>query len=130
MLKNTRNNKPYSDLEVWKVAINICDIVYFFTKDFPKNELFGLVSQIRRSAISIASNISEGCGRNSSKDVLQFLFIARGSIYELETQIVIANNQKYLSNKLKIEIFSEINKCKYLLNGLIKYYQKPKLLST
>ena len=117
-------DKSYTELDSWKVAIKLCDIVYKNTKNFPKEELFCLVSQIRRSATSVASNIAEGCGRNSYKDTLQFLYIARGSIYELETQIIIASNQQYFAKDCEEEIFNLIVDCKKLLNGLIRYYQK------
>ncbi|MBB4806450.1 four helix bundle protein [Chryseobacterium defluvii] len=79
-------SRDYTELEVWIEGRKLVDVIYTLTTSFPKEELFALTSQIRRAAISIPSNIAEGCGRRTSKDTLQFLRIARGSFYELETQ--------------------------------------------
>jgi four helix bundle protein len=119
-----KENKSYTELNVWKVARSLCSESYSITKSFPKDEVFGLSSQIRRSAVSIASNIAEGCGRRSSKDTLQFLFIARGSIYELETQFFVASDQKYISDSALNNILEKITNCKKLLNGFISHYEK------
>lgn len=86
----------YKDLEVWKQSMDLVVGVYKATGDFPKDELFGLVSQMRRAAVSIPSNIAEGCGRKNTKEFLQFLYISKGSLLELETQIEIAYRLKYL----------------------------------
>lgn len=80
----------YKDLEVWKQSMVLVTEVYQATGDFPKEELFGLVSQMRRAAVSIPSNIAEGCGRKNTKEYIQFLYISKGSLFELETQIEIA----------------------------------------
>ena len=79
--------KSYTDLDVWKKSRELVKEIYVLTKAFPKDEMYGLSSQIKRSAVSVPSNIAEGYGRNHTKDTLQFLFIARGSLYELETQL-------------------------------------------
>ena len=86
-MTETRN---YRDLDIWQRAVNIAVLVYQLTNDFPQSELYGLTSQMRRSAVSIASNIAEGHSR-SSREFVQFLSIARGSVSELETQIEIAS---------------------------------------
>ena len=88
--------KTHHDLDVWKQAIELVTLVYEYTDSFPKNEMYGLTNQIRRSAVSIPSNISEGAARNTSKDFSYFLSIALGSIAELETQLIIANNIDYI----------------------------------
>ncbi len=93
-------------------------------KKFPKEELFSLTNQIRRSAVSIVSNIAEGCGRNTSKDTLQFLFIARGSLYELETQFFISNDQQYVSSSDLEKLLTIITNCKKLLNGFINHHEQ------
>ena len=105
----------YKDLEVWKLSMNLVVEVYQATGNFPKEELFGLVSQIRRTAVSIPSNIAEGCGRKSSKEYIQFLYISKGSLLELETQFEIAFSLKYLS-----DIDGSMETVKRLRNMLIK----------
>ena len=116
--------KSYTDLDVWKKSRELANIIYQFSKAFPSDEQFGLTSQIRRCAISIPSNIAEGCGRDTSKDTVRFLFNARGSLYELETQLYLAFDQNYLKESKMNTIFGEIVECKKLLNGFINYYQK------
>ena len=83
-------NLSYRELEVWKQTRVLVKNIYQLTKNFPKDEQFGLTNQQRRAAISIPSNIAEGCGRNSFKDSLHFFFVARGSLYEVETQVIIS----------------------------------------
>ena len=87
------------DLHIWKKSVDLVEEIYKITNSFPESEKFGLVSQMRRCAISIPSNISEGYGRKSQGELLQFLGIARGSLCELETQILIAERLKFLKNK-------------------------------
>lgn len=112
------------DLEVWKKTCDLAKEIYLITKFFEKEEQFGLVSQLRRAAVSVPSNIAEGCGRNSSKDTARFLFIARGGLYEIETQIVLAYELGNITSKeKKDEILTQITTCKKLLNGFINYYQ-------
>jgi len=115
--------KNYFDLDVWIKARELASLCYELTKAFPKEETFGLTLQMRRSAVSIPSNIAEGCGRNTSKDTLQFLFIARGSAYELETQFYIAYDLNYISKEQLNKVLDKITECKKLLNGFINYYQ-------
>lgn len=119
-----KEKKVYTDLDVWKEARVLANEIYNASKLFPKDELFGLVSQMRRCAVSIASNIAEGCGRNHPKESVQFSFIARGSLYELETQIYIAFDQSYLSESLFRELLGKIEITRKLLSGFIKYYQQ------
>lgn len=79
-------NTDYTDLEVWKESRKLANHIYELTKSFPKEELYGITNQIRRCAVSVPSNIAEGCGRQTAKDTIHFLHISRGSLYELETQ--------------------------------------------
>jgi four helix bundle protein len=116
--------RPYTDLEVWQKCRELVADIYQLSASFPKDELFGLTSQIRRSAVSVPSNIAEGCGRNTTKDTLQFLFVARGSLYELETQLYLALDLKYLDQPNFDDALQLITTCKKLLNGFINYYQK------
>lgn len=95
--------------------------VYRITEEFPKSELFGLVSQIRRAAVSIPSNIAEGAGRSYDKEFIQFLYIALGSIAELETQFIIANNLAYVNMDLFNQINEKITLVRSQLLGLINF---------
>jgi four helix bundle protein len=97
--------KSYKDLLIWKKGIEISKLVYSLVNTFPKEELYGLTSQIKRSTISIPSNIAEGFGRNSTKSYVNFLKIARGSLFELETQLIIAETQNLFQD---IELYSSI----------------------
>ena len=116
--------KEYTELVVWAEARKLTNMVYVVSKNFPTSEVYGLTNQLRRCAISIPSNIAEGCGRQTSKDTIHFLHIARGSLYELETQILISNDQEYISSE-ELEIFTaQIVSCKKLLNGFINYYKR------
>lgn len=86
-------------MDVWKDAVALVHQVYEFSAAFPQDERFGLISQMRRSAISVPSNIAEGAARGSDKDFLRFLYIARGSLAELETQIIIATQLGYINKQ-------------------------------
>ncbi|KAF2329634.1 four helix bundle protein [Flavobacterium ginsenosidimutans] len=114
----------YSKLEVWIEARKLVNLLYNSSKLFPKEELFGLTNQMRRAAISIPSNIAEGCGRQTSKDTIHFLHISRGSLYELETQYYLALDQKYIDESTFNIVLAQIQTCKKLLNGFINYYKK------
>ncbi|MBB4036151.1 four helix bundle protein [Dysgonomonas hofstadii] len=89
----------HKDLKVWQKSINLVKLVYVETKSFPKEELFGLISQMRRSAVSIPSNIAEGFGRGSKKECEHFTYIALGSASELETQLIISKELEYIKNE-------------------------------
>ena len=112
----------YKELEAWKESINLVTTVYQMTNNYPRTELFGIVSQIRRCVISIPSNIAEGVVKHSDKETLRFLDIAIGSLAELETQIIISKNLGYIDNSDTPE--NQISKVNALLNGLVKYYNK------
>ncbi len=89
----------YKDLIVWQHAVDLAAAVYQITEKFPSKETFRLIAQIKRSVVSVASNIAEGAGRNSSKEFNQFLGIALGSVYELEAQFIIGNRIGYLGKE-------------------------------
>jgi four helix bundle protein len=116
--------KTHKDLTVWQKSIDFVAEIYKVTKNFPKEETFGLQSQIRRAAVSIPSNISEGASRSSKKEFIQFLYISMGSASELETQIIIANKIGYIQNAALL--MNEIDSIKKMINGLITYLKKPK----
>jgi four helix bundle protein len=91
--------KSYKELIVWQKSIQLVKEIFILTEKFPKSELYGLISQMRRAAISIPSNIAEGYGRKSSKEYAQFYSIAYGSALELETQLIIAKELKFAENQ-------------------------------
>ena len=115
--------KSYTDLEVWKKARTLASIIYNLTLNFPKEETYGITNQIRRCVVSIASNIAEGTGRQGAKNTIQFLYISRGSLYELETQLYISADLKYITQDELNQVLKEITECKKLLNGFINYYK-------
>ena len=116
----------YRDLDVWMEARKLVSSLYRLTKSFPKDEQYGLTSQMRRCSISISSNIAEGCGRRTSSDTIQFLHIARGSLYELETQLFLSLDQSYIDEKEMESQLNQIVLCKKLLNGFINYHKNNK----
>ncbi|WP_424002217.1 four helix bundle protein [Maribacter sp. IgM3_T14_3] len=116
----------YTELEVWKESRVLANLIYKVSQQFPKVEMYGLTNQIRRCAVSVPSNIAEGCGRRTATDTIQFLHISRGSLYELETQLFIALDQEYLIKEDFDSITKLILKCKKLINGFINYYKKTK----
>jgi four helix bundle protein len=106
----------YKELNIWKDAIKLVSEIYLITSKFPKQEQFGLTNQIRRASVSIASNIAEGSARKSNLDFSRYLTIAIGSLYELQTQLLIAFNLGYLSSEEHSEIemkFDVLNKMLY-----------------
>ncbi len=108
----------YKELRVWNKSVNLATSVYKKTRSFPKNEIYGITSQIRRSVISISSNIAEGAGRSGKKEFKHFLNISYGSAFELETQIIISKKLGYLQDDefdLLNELIVEIQKMLYNL---------------
>mgnify|MGYP000721690530 FL=1 len=105
----------HKDLNAWKKSMQLVLDVYSLTSEFPKEEIYGLTSQIRRSAVSIPSNIAEGAARNSQKEFSHFLYVALGSLAELETQLIIAQNLSYIQ-EFNHDSLNEIRK---MINGLI-----------
>ena len=105
--------KSYKDLIVWQKAMTLVELVYQVTRTFPREEIYGLTSQLRRAAVSIPSNIAEGQARQSTTEFKHFLSIARGSLAEVETQLLIANHLKYLTTdqlSQVMEIHTEVSK--------------------
>ena len=112
--------KSYKELNVWKKGIEIVDKVYKLTEKFPRQELYGLASQIQRSAVSISSNIAEGFMRHHSKEYTQFLYVALGSCAELETQLIISNRRNYINQKELEDLQENIDHDSRMLMNLIK----------
>jgi four helix bundle protein len=115
----------HKDLDVWKASVELAVAIYAATKHFPKEELYGLTSQIRRAAVSVASNIAEGAARNSDKEMIQYLYIALGSIAEVETQLIIAEKLRYVDNTS--ELFSKITSIKQMLLGLVRHLKHKRV---
>jgi four helix bundle protein len=118
--------QKYTELEVWKQARALALLIYELTASFPKAEQFGLVSQMRRCVVSVPSNIAEGCGRQHIKETIQFLNIARGSLFELETQTYISKDLGFISEEQLITSIEQIENLGKLINGYIRY-QRSKL---
>ena len=113
--------RNFRDLEVWQSSVLFVKRIYILTGTFPKEEKFGLVSQINRCAVSIPSNIAEGCSRTSQKDFSRFLQISLGSAFELETQIEIAKEIGFIDLILHLEIIAELNTIQKRIQSLKKY---------
>lgn len=112
--------KTFEDLLVWKKSLVVVRDVYKCTENFPSYELYGLTSQIRRSAVSIPSNISEGCERESEREFIRFLLISKGSVAELKTQLIIAEYLGYI-DKDKLGLISlQLDEITRMIKGLIK----------
>ena len=111
----------FKDLRIWQKGITVVKEIYQLTKEFPKDEMYGLTSQLRRCAVSIPSNIAEGFRRYHNKEYKQFLYITLGSCAELETQIIIARDLEYISEIKKLEIMEEIE---YICRMIVKLIQK------
>lgn len=113
--------RTHRELDVWKKSIDFVTKLYKETVDFPKQEAYGITNQIRRAAISIPSNIAEGAARDSNKEYIRFLYIALGSIAEIETQLIIANNLHYFDDKAFKELEEDRDEIARMLYGLIRY---------
>ena len=111
--------KTYKDLLVWQKAIHFVTQVYKLVKGFPQEELYGLTSQIKRSAVSIPSNIAEGYGRKSTKDYIRFLQIAMGSIFEIQTQLEISKNLEFMSESSFSKLYENSREIERMLSSMI-----------
>ena len=114
---NGKTVNTHKDLDAWKKAMDLAAQIYSLTLQFPKEELYGLTAQMRRSAVSIPSNIAEGAARHSRKEFIQFLHIASGSVAELETQLLLAVRLGFISND---GVMAHIEEVRKLLLGLLR----------
>ena len=112
--------KSYKDLNIWKRSIGLVEDIYKITQNFPKEEIYGLTSQLRRAAVSVPSNIAEGFTRLHNKEYRQFLYISLGSCAELNTQIIISSRLSYLSTEKVNGTLNEIEEISKMIMGLIK----------
>ena len=113
----------YRELKVWQFGIEIAKDVYRLTSDFPAEERFGLVTQMRRSAVSISSNIAEGHARNSTQEMIRFCSIALGSVAELETQLVIARELNFGKTVESVALGQSLDELSRMLHGLIRTFR-------
>lgn len=112
--------RTYKDLDIWKKGMQIAKTIYRATEKFPKNEMYGLVTQMRRSAISVPSNIAEGFRRQYDKEFKQFLYISLGSCAELETQVSLSKEFDYISSEMEVELAEMLDHCSRMIMNLIK----------
>ena len=112
-------SKHYKDLVAWQKAMELVELVYVATGEFPKHEIYGLANQMRRAAVSVPSNIAEGQARFSKRDFRHFLRTSRGSLAELETQVLIAQRMKYTDQTSADTILSGIDEVSRIMSGLI-----------
>ena len=118
--------KQYQDLIAWQKAIALVTEIYKASSSFPRDEMYGLTSQLRRAAVSVPSNVAEGQGRATSGEFIQFLGHARGSLFEVETQAIVAHNLSYLSDAQCETLTANISELGRILNGLITSLQNRK----
>jgi four helix bundle protein len=112
--------KPHKKLDAWKESIALVMLAYELTRQFPKSELFGLISQIRRAVISIPGNVAEGAARQSRREFVQFLYIARGPLSEVDTYIEIARRLGYIEGEAMVLVEKKLMDVDKILTGLIQ----------
>ena len=117
--------RKHHQLQVWQEAMALVKMIYAATSEFPQSEIYGLTNQMRRASVSIPSNIAEGAARTGTKEFLQFLSIGRGSLSELETQILIAKELDYIKDEG--EILNQVDKLFGLIGGLINSLRKREI---
>lgn len=113
--------RTHKDLDVWNKAMELAGEVYSVTRQFPREEVYGLTSQTRRAAVSIPSNIAEGAARDSRKEFIQFLHVALGSVAELETQLILATQMGFIHNN---SILNRIEQVRKMLLGLLRFLKR------
>jgi four helix bundle protein len=119
--------KSYKDLLIWEKGIDIIIKLYELVEEFPKEEMYALTSQLKRAAVSIPSNIAEGYGRNSTQSYIHFVSISRGSLFELETQLIVAQKLKFIKNeRLFSELMNQITEESKMINSFINKLESSK----
>ncbi len=119
--------KSYKDLLIWQKGIDIIIKLYELVEGFPKEEIYALTSQLKRAAISISSNIAEGYGRNSTQSYIHFVSISRGSLFELETQLIVAQKLKFIKNEtLFSDLMNQITEESKMINSFINKLESSK----
>jgi four helix bundle protein len=120
-VKKEMSTSRFRDLKAWQLGMDLAEHIYLITDSFPKSEAYGLTSQIRRAAVSVPSNLAEGCGRDSTKEFLHFIAIAIGSICELETQTLLSHRLKYIKLDDLEKILTLLTETRRTIHGLQKY---------
>ena len=120
-------SSTYQDLRVWHQAMDLTEEIYRSTADFPRHELYGLISQMRRAFVSVPSNIAEGKGRHSDPEFVRFLLTARGSLLELQTQLLIARRLQYLTEERTKTLCQHIDVIGRQLNALINRFRSTRV---
>jgi len=118
--------KAHKQLEVWKKSIELVKAVYEVTRDFPPDEKYGLVAQMRRAALSIPSNVAEGAARQTNRDSLQFFIVARGSLSELDTHVEVCKSLVLMKDESRLLLEAKMDAVDSLLSGLIRYRRSKK----
>lgn len=117
--------KPHKKLDLWKLAMELVMDVYQATESFPTKESFGLIGQIRRAAVSVPSNIAEGAARQTKKEFIQFLYFARGSLSELDTQLDLVTGLAFLNQRDRSQLDEKMERVDKMINGLILKKKSP-----
>lgn len=116
--------KDFKDLKVWHKAYRLSLAIYEVSRAFPREEIYGLTSQLRRSAVSVGANIAEGCGRRSDGELVRFLQIARGSASEIEHHLLLAKDLKFLPAKAYLELEKQLQEVQRMLTSLVNAVQE------
>lgn len=116
--------QSYENLEIWKDSLNLAEEVYSITRKFPKEEMFGMISQLRRAVVSISSNIAEGSSRGSAKDYCRFIDISIGSLKEVESLCHLSLRLGYISSGVATDLFNKFDKLGKSMGGFRKYLIK------
>ncbi|QLG69518.1 MAG: 23S rRNA-intervening sequence protein [Candidatus Woesebacteria bacterium] len=120
MNKNINRIRDFTDLDVWKEGHRLVLMLYKITDKFPRSERYSLIDQIRRSSISVTSNIAEGFGRQTYKEKIQFYYLAQGSLVELKNQLIISKDVGYIDENVYLTLKNQADVCHKLLQGIIK----------
>jgi len=119
-MDKTQVVKSYRDLLVWQKGIDLAETIYRLTEMFPQYELYGLANQLRRAAVSVPSNISEGQTRNHTREFIQYLYVSLGSLSEIDTQVTIAHRLNYITDEHCMKISEEVISLRRMIFSLIK----------
>ena len=114
------SDKPHKNLDAWKLSFEFVKHIYIITANFPSEEKFGLISQLRRAAVSVPVNIAEGAGRKSTKEFINFLSIALGSVSELDTLILLSRDLGFMNTGISVELLNKLDIIGKLIYGLMK----------